>query len=56
MSKNKSVVQILRLIIRVQALALFALQQNSNIKITFNDGKIDYFQAFLPDDLKQQLI
>lgn len=41
---------------RVQALALFALQQNSNIKITFNDGIIDYFQAFLPDDLKQQLI
>ncbi|MCO6551309.1 MAG: hypothetical protein J6580_11630 [Gilliamella sp.] len=40
---------------RAQALALFALQQNSNIKITFNDGRIDYFQAFLPDDLKQQL-
>jgi hypothetical protein len=40
---------------RAQALALFALQQNSNIKITFNDGRIDYFQEFLPDDLKQQL-
>ncbi|WP_176701157.1 hypothetical protein, partial [Gilliamella sp. App6-5] len=40
---------------RAQALALFALQQNSNIKITFNDGRIDYFQEFLPDDLKHQL-
>ncbi|WP_141674840.1 hypothetical protein [Gilliamella sp. WF3-4] len=40
---------------QAQALALFALQQNSNIKITFNDGRIDYFQEFLPDDLKQQL-
>jgi hypothetical protein len=40
---------------RAQALALFALQQNSNIKITFNDGRIDYFQEFLPDDLKPQL-
>jgi hypothetical protein len=40
---------------RAQALALFALQQNSNIKITFNDGRIDYFQEFLPDDLKPEL-
>ena len=40
---------------RAQALALFALQQNSNIKITFTDGRVDYFQAFLPDELKQQL-
>jgi hypothetical protein len=56
MSKNKSDVQILRLIMRVQAPALFTLQQNSNIKITFNDSKIDYFPAFLPADLKQQLI
>ena len=40
---------------RAQALALFALQQNSNIKITFTDGRVDYFQAFLPDELKLQL-
>jgi hypothetical protein len=40
---------------RKQALALFALQQNSNIKITFTDGRMDYFQEYLPDDLKHQL-
>ncbi|WP_295841111.1 hypothetical protein, partial [uncultured Apibacter sp.] len=40
---------------RAQALALFALQQNSNVKIRFTDGRVDYFQAFLPDELKQQL-
>ena len=40
---------------RAQALALFALQQNSNIKITFTDGRVDFFQTYLPDELKQQL-
>ena len=40
---------------RAQALALFALQQNSNIKITFTDGRVDFFQMLLPDELKQQL-
>jgi hypothetical protein len=40
---------------RKQALALFALQQSSNIKITFTDGRMDYFQEYLPDDLKHQL-
>ncbi|WP_276922254.1 hypothetical protein [Frischella perrara] len=40
---------------RAQALALFTLQQNSNIKITFTDGRIDFFQMLLPDELKQQL-
>lgn len=37
---------------RAQALALFALQQNSNIKITFTDGRVDYFQMLLPDELR----
>ena len=26
-----------------------------NIKITFTDSRIDFFQTFLPDELKQQL-
>lgn len=37
---------------RAQALALFALQQNSNIKITFTDGRVDFFLTFLPDELR----
>ena len=40
---------------RAQALALYALQQTSQIKVTFTDRRIDYFQEFLPDELKQQL-
>ena len=40
---------------RAQALALYALQQTSQIKVTFTDDYIDYFQEFLPDELKQQL-
>ena len=27
-----------------------------NIKIRFTDGRIGFFQTFLPDELKQQLL
>lgn len=40
---------------RMLALALFSLQQNNNIKVTFNDGNVDYFQQFLSYDNTRQL-
>ena len=37
---------------RAQALALFALKQNSNIKITLTDGRVEFFLTFLTDQLR----